>query len=368
MSPAPSPETVTIWALAESHAGMRAQADGLAERIAALLPAAVHRANATLPPRAKALPAFFTRRAVRLHPIPPHPHPTTDPIPPTPHTYPPTATSLPLPPPDIVIGVGAAGGAAALAAAHRYGAYAVCIQRPATGARAYHAIIAPRHDYLHHRPPATAILTTGAVGGITPRALQRRRPTAQNRFPPHRKRIAVLIGGDNRAYRLDSAQLAAQLAAISTAAAATLLVTPSRRTPAGVIAHLRARFPPPHYLWDGTPPNPYQDILAAADGCCVTADSVNMLTEACAAAVPLCILPMPIRRGYRAARAARKFAAFHTAVLSRGGAQIWHPHSAWDDSPPPPLAETDAAARQLIDRWRQWRHPSRPPPPPPAPA
>ncbi len=70
----------------------------------------------------------------------------------------------------------------------------------------------------------------------------------------------------------------------------SLLVTTSRRTPGDAIAALRAACAGlPHLLWcderDG--PNPYAGLLGWADAIVASADSVNLLSEACATRVPV---------------------------------------------------------------------------------
>lgn len=75
--------------------------------------------------------------------------------------------------------------------------------------------------------------------------------------------------------------------------AGSLLVTTSRRTPAAahaaVALELKAAAAAgvPCQLWtpDATP-NPFHGLLACTDQVAVTADSINMVTEACAAGEP----------------------------------------------------------------------------------
>jgi len=105
-----------------------------------------------------------------------------------------------------------------------------------------------------------------------------------------RPRIGVLIGGGNAAYRFaadDAHMLAAELACNAAASGASLLVTTSRRTGTENLEILRAALADTRtFLWDGTGDNPYYGILGLADVLVVTADSVNMITEAVATAGP----------------------------------------------------------------------------------
>ena len=47
------------------------------------------------------------------------------------------------------------------------------------------------------------------------------------------------------------------------------------------------------FFWDGSGANPYFGILGSADVLLVTADSVNMITEACASGHPVYVYELP---------------------------------------------------------------------------
>src|SRR5690606_20336257 len=106
-------------------------------------------------------------------------------------------------------------------------------------------------------------------------------------------RIAVLVGGPSGRAEFGPADFEALMAAAEGMAAGTggsLMVTASRRTPEPVRAALRARpRAVPTLAWDDgdVGPNPYAGMLAWADRIACTADSVNMLSEACATTVPV---------------------------------------------------------------------------------
>jgi uncharacterized protein len=105
-------------------------------------------------------------------------------------------------------------------------------------------------------------------------------------------RIAVLIGGNSRDYTFtsfDIARLSADLGHLA-AQGASLMVTPSRRTPEelkaaliGIIAVHGG------YYWDGETPNPLMEMLASAEALVVSADSVNMLGEALVTGKPVLV-------------------------------------------------------------------------------
>ena len=270
---------------------------------------------------------------------------------------------------EIAIGCGARA-QAALIRRRQSGAFAICIQRPRGGEKHFDAVVAPRHDYsadeiadIENGRRRGVFLTLGAVGEVTHSTLSARRDSARRRFESFgnkfgNKFIGALIGGDNRAYRLSPSLLAEQLQAAADKSGAALLITPSARTDAAVRRTLRESFGGRHYVWDGAGNNPYLDILAAADGLCATADSVNMISEACAAGKSVCLLPMLQKGGWRAARAAKKFARFHSEIVGGGWAKFWPVPPFWRDNennPPAPLSETARTARQLWDAFQARR-------------
>ena len=190
--------------------------------------------------------------------------------------------------------------------------YLVQIQDPAFSPRRFDLIVAPKHDPL--RGP-NVLLTLGSMHRVTPARLAeagRRFAAAAAALP--RPLVGVLLGGDSRVHRFTEARataLGAELAALARESGAGLWLTASRRTPPAVLAALMAPLAGlPHRLWDGGGENPYFGILALADLLVVTEDSVNMTSEAVAAAKP--VLVAPLEGG------SAKFAAFHAEMRARG--------------------------------------------------
>lgn len=106
-------------------------------------------------------------------------------------------------------------------------------------------------------------------------------------------RVAVLVGGDSGHHRFteaDHARLVADLERLATEAGARLMITPSRRTPAPLVAALAALAARTgSFFWNGDGENPYPSLLALADAVVVTADSTNMLGEAAVSGVPVLV-------------------------------------------------------------------------------
>lgn len=62
----------------------------------------------------------------------------------------------------------------------------------------------------------------------------------------------------------------------------------------------------PHVLWTGEGPNPYYAFLGLAEAILVTADSVNMVSEACGTGKPVHIIPLE--------GGSRKFRRFSSSI------------------------------------------------------
>ncbi len=105
--------------------------------------------------------------------------------------------------------------------------------------------------------------------------------------------IAVLVGGSSGPYVFDrraAERLGREASALARSTGGSLLVTTSARTSAAAADALRAAIQAPGYAYrwsnDATD-NPYFGILAVADAVIVTAESISMITEACATGKPV---------------------------------------------------------------------------------
>ena len=191
-------------------------------------------------------------------------------------------------------------------------AFALHIQNPKVPPKLFDLIAAPVHDDFE---APNVIVTFGAVHSVTPARLAEaaKRFASQVDPLPH-PRITVLLGGESQAFSFppeDAAILGAKLAALAKASGGTLLVTPSRRTsPAALAALSHAIKGVPHIVWDGTGDNPYFAFLGLADAIVVTADSVNMVTEAAGTGKPVYVQALPGR--------SRRLSRFHRLMQERG--------------------------------------------------
>ncbi|WAT15316.1 mitochondrial fission ELM1 family protein [Xanthomonas fragariae] len=192
-------------------------------------------------------------------------------------------------PPALAIGCGRqAALATRLLRAH--GSRTVQILDPRLDARHWDLLIVPEHDALR----GTNVITLlGSLHPVNDAWLSAGRTAFAMLGTLPGPRLALLIGGPTAQVPWTSqalATLCAHLREQLHAVGGSLLVTTSRRTPPETITTLRTlRADLPGLVWcderDG--PNPYAGLLGWADAIVATADSVNLLSEACATHVPV---------------------------------------------------------------------------------
>ena len=171
-----------------------------------------------------------------------------------------------------------------------HGTRVVQVLDPRLSTRHWDLVVAPAHDGLHGD---NVITLAGSLNAVDDAWLAHGRAAFPHLATLPSPRIAVLLGGPSAHAGFGVTEFEALMAAAEAVAAregGSLLVTASRRTPPAVREALRAR--PrrcPTLAWgdDGDGDNPYAGMLAWADRIICSADSVNMLSEACATAVPV---------------------------------------------------------------------------------
>jgi len=256
------------------------------------------------------------------------------------------ADSDPLRPPwpDLLIATGRATVAASIAIRRlsQGRTFTIQIQNPAVDFRNFDLVIPPRHDRC---TGPNVFSTRGALHRVTPQRLAAETARfAPSLSPLPHPRVAVLIGGSNKIYRLTPAivrDLADRLVAMSRATGAALLVTLSRRSGVEAAAILRERLAGlPAMIWDGQGDNPYFAFLGHADYIVVTADSISMVSEACSTGKPVYVVEL--------AGGSRKFQRFHDALRTDGITRTFTGELAeWHY---PPLDDTQRAAAEVRRR------------------
>ena len=220
------------------------------------------------------------------------------------------------------------------------GARTVHCMRPGFGAARFDGLVVGRHDAPRPAPNLLPIL--GATHRMSPARLAEARAEWAELGALPGPRVAVLVGGAVRSEGLDAATAAALLPGVRRHFPhATLLVSTSRRTGAGATARIAAALDgTPHRLfrWGDGGANPYAGFLAWADAVVVTADSVSMLSEACATGVPVLVAGQA--PGRHAALARSLFDAGYAAPLDAPALP----------RPPAPLDESGRVAALLRER------------------
>ena len=303
------------WILTEPYAGLQAQALGLAEA-AGLVPVL-----RTLRPRwpwsLVSAPRWpWPLRAVEKE-------------------------ALAGPRPGLVLSCGGMAGAVA-AALRGPDRRVVHVQHPRMPLDRFDLVVVNRHDEV---TGSNVIVTRTALHRATPARLAEAaeiwRP-AFDHLP--RPLVAVLAGGTNGRFRLDAAvagSLAGSLAGMMELDHVGLMLTPSRRTDPAAAAVFRERLEPHGaFVWDGVGDNPYFGMLGLADMIVVTIDSVSMVSEAAATAVPVMLASLPGR--------SRRIGVFTDQMIAEGRVKPFR--GRYEHWPVAPLDDTAAAAQEMRHR------------------
>lgn len=319
-------EPLNVWTVTDGRAGIEAQALGLAEAIARRAPIALTTKRVRLRTPYSWLPAGLVpapRNAVTLG-----------------------SDTVEPPWPDILIGCGRASIPFSLGMRDwSHGrTLVVQLQDPRMNPREFDIVVPPLHDGLEGQ---NVVPIVGACHRVTPERMQSavaEYRTAQLEDLPG-PRFAVLIGGKSKRQDISAARarmISDSLAAAQRETGGSLMVTLSRRT--GDAARLQFRtWLAPHcaIFYEGEGANPYPAILGVADHIFVTADSVNMATEAAATGRPVHVLSVDGHAG--------KLERFHRSLARRGCARPFKGKlETWSY---PALLETDRVAAAVLTAW-----------------
>ena len=240
-------------------------------------------------------------------------------------------------PPSVAIGCGRqAALATRLLRAH--GSRAIQILDPRINPRHWDLVIAPEHDGL---TGSNVIPLLGSLNPVDELWLAHARAAFATFADLPQPRTALLLGGPSSHARfdLDTFQQMADLLDRALAQhEGSVLATTSRRTPADVVAALRTRYGSGTGLvWCGEAEgiNPYPGLLAWADRIVVSADSVNMVSEACATHAPVFV--------FNPASVSGRPRYFLDSLLTRGRIRAMDTTLATFDVQP--LRETERVAR-----------------------
>ncbi len=225
------------------------------------------------------------------------------------------------------------------------------IQDPKLPAQLFDHLIIPSHDALR---ADNVVLSLGSLNSLTPQKIaENATDLAPEIMALPSPRIAVMVGGSNRRYRVgdaDFARLGQYLNALGHATDGGLAIIPSRRShddAAPIIAAqmgLDVLTTPAHWIWDGVSKNPYPGILNVVDAVVVTSDSVNMTCEACASGKPVYRYDFKQEKG--------RIGRFHQLMESAGFTKPLEPINAasFPGTAGPGLDETGRIADFLMGR------------------
>ena len=157
-------------------------------------------------------------------------------------------------------------------------------------------ITTPQYRLAEH---PRVLQNTLTLHRVTPRrlALEAERWGPRYAHLPH-PRTSLILGGDSGPYTLgpgNARVIARQVCKRVRAEGGSLLVSTSARTRPAAIDALLASLDVPFelYRWKpDDPDNPYFGMLALADMLVVTADSISMISEACATGKPVWLAPL----------------------------------------------------------------------------
>jgi mitochondrial fission protein ELM1 len=199
--------------------------------------------------------------------------------------------------PDVLVTCGRRSALAAMALQHRNTSPMVMVHiQPPAVPQAFDLVVVMAHDELSGD---NVVQARTALHGVRAEALAVAGGQADPRFARlPRPWTGVLLGGSTQRHSFtaeDARALITQLDALRAATGGSLLITPSRRTPAAAVATLGWRYAsdPSVFLWDGDAPNPYLAILASSDHLVVTSDSISMISEALATRAQVLIHSAP---------------------------------------------------------------------------
>jgi mitochondrial fission protein ELM1 len=252
--------------------------------------------------------------------------------------------------PALVISSGRRSAAVALWLKWRFGSRIVHCMRPGLGGllRTHHydLLVIPEHDNPPRAPNILPVLA--APHRVSPLRLTEEAAAWSERLSHlPSPRIALLVGGPIRGTDLQPAlahTLGRRVARLAAARGGAVLATTSRRTGAEASDALAAGLSSCLnlvYRWGEPGENPYLGYLATADAIVVTADSVSMISEACATGAPV-FVALPELAGPRHRRL--------IASLSRAGQVrlLRNDIRPWDRSP---LDEAGRVAEEILRRF-----------------
>jgi mitochondrial fission protein ELM1 len=166
--------------------------------------------------------------------------------------------------------------------------FTVLFKDPRTGRHGADLVVVQAHDALRGDHVMVVATAPNRLSSARLEALRLMPPPLLASLP--RPRIAALVGGNSRHHRFEPSDIDRLMHGLQRRldSSASLMITPSRRTPEPLRQALAALSNhPAAQIWDGSGENPFAAYIALADELVVTADSTNMIGDAAASGKPI---------------------------------------------------------------------------------
>lgn len=242
------------------------------------------------------------------------------------------------PGPDLFIAAGHATHIPLICARHHFKTPAVLCMKPTLPCAFFDLCLIPRHDLRPDRDYTdTGIFPTqGALHPMKPD------------YSVPKDITLILLGGPSKDFDWDNESMLNQLADISIHTPGNIVLTTSRRTPAGFAEKIREAVPEITVVHvEETPPGWVARHLAHASGAWVSQDSVSMVYEALGAGAPVGVLSVPRRRGSRKSRILSGLETLEKENLVTGYRE-WKKQGFRLTASTAPLLEADRAADYIL--------------------
>ncbi|VAW38063.1 hypothetical protein MNBD_GAMMA01-1874 [hydrothermal vent metagenome] len=180
--------------------------------------------------------------------------------------------------PDIIITCGRRMAAVGKYYTRQTGCKHVQILNPGDSLKKYDVLVCPEHDNL---TAANVIASKGSLHNISISSLTQTKTHCPNYFKAS-KIVSLLLGNPAKSFFKDLDKISTKIN--QHFPAHKLIVCGSRRTPERYYSTIKQSFPSAKLVWltDDDGNNPYKCLLACSDVLIISADSINMVSEACA--------------------------------------------------------------------------------------
>ena len=190
--------------------------------------------------------------------------------------------------------------------------HTIHIQDPRLSSKNFDVLIVPQHDRVRGPNVVTSMASLNRLNNANIKNAAIELDSKWTKLPA--PRVAVLLGGNNRRYKISMAminKMAAQLRKFATSTGTSLALIPSQRAPTELLDNLTKSLTlVPHALANPKDKNPYPGILGIVEATIVTSDSVNLTSEAAITGKPVFIAKWQDETG--------RIGSFHAAMMKAG--------------------------------------------------